>query len=40
MSGPQRKLIGPPEIVMAIKAYLFFFLRSGGHCCLVDFQEI
>ena len=39
MSGPQRKLMGPPEIVMAIKAY-FFFLRSGGQCCLVDFQEI
>ena len=25
MSGPQRKLMGPPEIVMAIKAFFFFF---------------
>ena len=24
MSGPQRKLMGPPEIVMAIKAFFFF----------------
>ena len=28
MSGPQRKLMGPPEIVMAIKAYLFFFFKK------------